>query len=710
MKYLNQLFSFISCLALIAGHINPVYAEDQYEAENNRPKSAPKFTEHAYNRKDFCNGEEGAEKLMTDLQKANTEKFDQIAIYKEEIAALVESDKLLASTREIRERYLHSLAKIAEQDAEFGESLGYAHAAKYDGAVLESITEKIPKPGTSPFIDNVKLKFSKIKKSLSTDLANDTQKKVDEIVTEVPKDISPEQIRNMMQSDSPTINSLLERNLNKDDIIACLVTNKSEEACTKIGISSTDKAETIETLKKEMKTFSSQLKSTPTFTKIDKVPGSGVLRPVEAYKRAKIEEEMLKVVRETKSSMVENSKKLDQLNVSEANKKYLEFGSTPDQVARSDYEKAKEQIARNEKKLVGTDIFFYNPPVNMEQYLKAMGVDINTRAGAMQAVEIEEERLNEAIKDAAIFNKDCNFESEDFTSEKINICHGLISKIVPKVKNLKNSHIEKVAELNSKVQKLASETNFADVENLKKYVAEKYMCSCNQENKKTLSVNKEKESLILRGESCSTQFLTLSKIEGLSSASSAIANALYAHEIKAPMDGESCVMTPEKLKPFSDTCNSNNKYITSHFSDICKQITDEYVVKVQNEELISKQNAKWEKYNQENYVEYNSKSPTGYSAVKKKSTWRVVGEGVLPVLPSALPMWLGNFQMKNNINMLTEQGLLQKQYLHNMDIYNQSPWLYNFNYFGYGNPFMPGTSLTGGSNLGGSGGGFNFGQ
>lgn len=214
--------------------------------------------------------------------------------------------------------------------------------------------------------------------------------------------------------------------------------------------------------------------------------------------------------------------------------------------------------------------------------------------------------------------------------------------------------------------------------------------------------------MILRGESCSTEFLTLSKIEGLSSDSNAIADALYAHEIKIPMDGESCLMTPEKLKPFSDTCNADNKFITKHFSEICRQINDEYTVKVQNQEMLSKQNAKWEKYNSENYVEYDSKSPTGYTAVKKKSTWRVVGEGVLPILPNAIPIWLGNYQMKNNINTLTDRALLQKQYLHNVDIYNQSPWLYNFNYFGYGNPFMQGSSsLTGGTGLGGSSG-FNF--
>ena len=84
---------------------------------------------------------------------------------------------------------------------------------------------------------------------------------------------------------------------------------------------------------------------------------------------------------------------------------------------------------------------------------------------------------------------------------------------------------------------------------------------------------------------------------------------------------------------------------------------------------------------------------------------RVIGEGVLPILPNALPIWFGNYQMKNTINTLTDQALLQKQYLHNIDIYNNSPWMYNYNYFSYGNPFATNTSLSTTT----SSTGFNFG-
>lgn len=711
MKYFNQLFSFTICVTLVLGHANNAYAGDS-EIQTNKPNSSNKdFSAHAYNRKNFCTGEDGAEALMTELQKANAEKFEQIEIYKDEIAELVESDKLISSTRDIKNRYMNSLAQIAKEESTLVDNLGYAQSIKSDGTVLQGISSQTKTPEKSNFLDSVKAKYQQIKNSFSNDLAQDTQKKVDQVVAQIPKDISPEQIKKIMQSESSTINKLLEKNLTKDDISACLGDTASEDACKKIGIGPTDKALVIEKLQAEMTSFSQLLQNKPTFRKATLPEGFGILTQKEIDKRAKVQQDVLTLIQETKTAMAENTNKLDQLNVKESTKRQFKTMSFQEFSEKTDYEKAKEQIAINEKKLVGTDIFFYNPPIEMETYLTSLDIDFTTKEGAKQAVVIQENILNRAIGDANTFNKDCDFSklnATDISQERIDLCHGLVAKIIPKIDNLKNSHLDRIAELNTKVQKLASDTNFADVENLKKYIAEKYMCSCNKRDNKSLSIN-EDASLVLKGESCTTQFLTLSKIEGLSYASNAIADALYAHEIKIPMDAESCVMTPEKLKPFSDTCNSN-KFITNNFNEICKQITDEYTVKVQNEELVKKQNAKWEKYNEENYVEYNSKSPTGYSAVKKKSAWRVVGEGVLPVIPNALPIWLGNMQMKNNISMLTDQALMQKQYLHNVDIYNQSPWLYNYNYFGYGNPFMPGSNpLTGNSGLGGSGG-FNFGQ
>lgn len=281
--------------------------------------------------------------------------------------------------------------------------------------------------------------------------------------------------------------------------------------------------------------------------------------------------------------------------------------------------------------------------------------------------------------------------------------------------SLRNAQLKKVEELKDKVQKLASETKFSDVESLKKYVAEKYMCSCVKTDRKSLKIGKG-ESLIYQDATCSSDFLTLSKIEGLSGSVNAIADALYAHEIKVPMDGESCHMTSEKLKPYAEICRTANVSIATEVPELCKLVKAEYDTKVKNEKEVIRYNARWEKFNKENYVEYDASEPNGYSSVRKKSSWQVVGEGVAPILPSILPIWFANYQTKNYITDLTNQGLFQKQYLHNVDYYNQSPWSYNYNYFGYGSPFMQGNSGLNGSpttinsSILGGAGGFNFGQ
>jgi len=212
MKYFNQLFSFTICVSLAFAPVQFVHSEES-KIQAGKSKSPTKYSAHAYNRKDFCSGEDGAEKLMTDLQEANAEKFEKIAIYKEEIADLVESDKLISSTRNIRNRYLHSLEKIANEDPELAESYGYTLAAKYDGSVLQAVsdTSKPSKPG---ILDSLKTQYSQIINSFSNDLAHDTQNKVDQVVAEIPQEISPEQFNEMLKSGSPTLNTLLEKKFN----------------------------------------------------------------------------------------------------------------------------------------------------------------------------------------------------------------------------------------------------------------------------------------------------------------------------------------------------------------------------------------------------------------------------------------------------------------------------------------------------------------
>ena len=688
MKHLGKFYLFIILTSVICSYSKVIHAQDNKAAKTNTPS-------HPYGPTDFCSAD-GAEQNMIDLEKINEDKFEKIQIYKEEITDLVESDNLISSIRDLKDRYIESVSSISDlkDKPELLEFIGYLRTIKLDGEVLEAIQTVPPKPARR-FLPKAWIKgVQKSLNSLPKDLSKDTQNKMSDIANQIPKGISPEQIDLMMQNSSPTINRILENNITKVDLEACLNKNATQDACDKIGITPSKKENLIETLNSETIALSQQL-STKSASEN------------QADYSSKDKNSLVELVIQTQESLDKSGKALFQYSIPNSSKNNSEISNT-ESVSYS--EKARDQIARNEKELTGSELLFYRFSINMEDELKKFSINMDTEEGAIKAIDLQKSYQENAIKDSASFKTNCNFSSKESTAitrEQVNVCISLIKNIVEKVNNLQESNVYKIDELNSKIKKLMAQDNFGDVENLKKYVAEKYMCSCNKDNN-SLSINKERESLIFKGESCSTEFITLSKIDGLSSASHAIANALYANEIKLPMDDESCTMSPDRLKPFANSCKSN-KFINSKFTELCQQISSEHEVKAQAQTQNNLLNEKWEASNKKNYIDYDRSSSSGYTGEKKKNKWRIIGEGILPVIPNALPIWLGNFQMQNNISMLTTQGMMQKQYLHNAGIFNQSPWLNNFNFnsLGYGNPFMTSPSPLAGQN---SNNGFNFGQ
>lgn len=535
------------------------------------------------------------------------------------------------------------------------------------------------------------------------------REEIKKIVNGIPQDIAPETLLASLDKDSPTVYQFLNTDITQQDMVNCLSKKNdkvSQEACTKIIQNPEDRKRLIDAISKENHNFSRKLKGYEEAIEVAKENNKDELeKSFESYdeKLKQNDAKAKESISDTTNKLVRLSQPLTVYNISKKETlRDMQLNRRPADMSME--ENVKEKMLLQETDLNDIENFFYNRP-NLVM-LELQGIDMNTKDGALLAQEKQSKAIDNAKKDAAIFKRDCDFSGsvkKANESSTIQMCKGLVEKIIPQIKALRSSHIEEINALNVKIKNLASENNFAATENLKQYVAEKYLCSC-ERKKENIKTNYE-ESLTMSANSCKTEFMTLTKIEGLSDSTNLIAKALYAHEIKMPMDGAGCTFGPEKLKTFSDTC-SNNSEINEKYKEICSSITNEYTVKIKDQEIEHKKTAKWEKYNEDNYVEYNSKSPTGYSAVKKKSNWRVVGEGVLPILPNALPIWFGNYQMKNNINTLTDQAMMQKQYLHNIDIYNSSPWMYNYNYFSYGNPFLTTTPLSTTTGPGG----FNFGM
>ncbi len=667
MKYFQQLFSFIILFTILCNQ-SATAGDD-----------------------DFCS-DTGAEAQMQKLEAENATKFEKIRIYKEEIAELVASDKLINSIKDLKNRYIDSVSKISDLQnrPDLLEFIGYLKTIKFDGEVLEGMNANSPRAPTHIVPRELVHQSQGLINSLRNKIGKHTQANINEVINQIPESISPRKVRAIMKNNSPTIDALLEKNISKKDLTTCLRKNAKVDDCTKIGISPAQKVNLVATLTAEYEGLSNQLSKNP---------------PIQnpTITDNKSQDSLINIIKDAQSVIDNSVEALFGFTFPSAPPENSESPASGEQNSYSKADKAREQIARNEKQLKGAEVLFYRFSVNMEAELRRLNVDMDTQEGALRAIEIQQNYQDQAVEDSAKFKKNCNFldkDSKTVGNDQVNSCISLIKKIVDQVVNLNQSHLFKINELNSKIKQLVAEDNFGDIEELKKYVAEKYMCSCNKD-KKTLSINKENESLVLKGESCQTEFLSLSKIEGLSSASSSIANALYANEIKVPMDDGSCSMDSLRLAPTVKTC-TKNKYINSNYSDICKQVIGENEVKVDNEKI----NTKWESYNKKNYIEYDSSSPHGYKAEKKKGKWRIFGEGILPVIPNALPMWLNNFQIQNNISMLTTQAMMQKQYLHNAGVFNQSPWMNNYSSFGYGNPFATTpNSLSGQS----SSNGFNFG-
>ncbi len=756
MKSFHHLFILSLCTSLTLGPVN-AFAETKKAAMTSENRVNEKTTPHGYNPGAFCSN--GAENMMAKLQDANKEKFDKIAIYKQQIKDLENYDNLINDVTVIKDRYLESVASAAannaKSDADISKKLDDAKSVLRHGLMLSAISNIAEKEPVRPVetsiaekkvadTQKIETKYFSIPSGISSifkadkdPALNELQKlketasnfqaisnqmppkdqeslniEVKKIVNDIPKDISPETILNSLDKDSPLMTHVLTKQISREDLLLCISdkdTKPSLDACDRILKNPEDRKKLIEAIGSESTKFTQTLKKEDSVIKLAKANNKTQLEKTlsnfDVDKSVVSKEETKKSIADAKTDLTKYSQSYTSINMMIKDNLRANQMSINDLTEKSVEEKTKETMLLKETDLNGVENFFYQKPTNDK--FSALGIDLKTKEGAVQAQKLQQNAIDNAKKDAVIFNKDCDFDGSQKTEnedEKIQVCKGLVEKLIPQIKTMKNSHYDQVAELNVKIQKLAGDNDFAATENLKQYVAEKYLCSC-EKNKKNVTTTYD-ESLAMNANSCSTQFMTLSKIEGLSDSSSLIASALYAHEIKMPMDKEGCTFGPEQMKTFTDTCN-NNSDISRKFSDICGSITSEYKVKVQNQEIASKQNAKWEKYHEDNYVEYNRNSPTGYTASKKKSNWRVFGEGVLPILPNALPIWFGNYQMKNNIDYLTDQALMQKQYLHNVDIYNSSPWMYNYNYFSYGNPFATGTTLPTGTTSNSTG--FNFG-
>ena len=701
---------------------NPAFAQNKRPpGPNNRKPEAPKSAgatdgkRPAYNQ--FC--EEGAQDLMQSLDKKNKDRFEQIAGYKKQLDDLKKYNAMLVEAGVIKKRYLESVSALAtpSKNSEVTSKLDDTKSALRNGLTLSAISllikkqdeskEEIPtelnmaglcksneshvlcqKPSPQNVLSDTVSKVTRwigvaeghkldqtLKNFQSISSMPETQQKnlrqeIKKIIDDIPKDVAPEAILELIKTSSPT------NDVSRDNLFKCLEeknTDASRKACSTILTNNENREGLIKAVSSESNALTSKLR--PVSSLVDQALEQNKSEIVKALKgydaSSKASTQNLKDVITDARKLVRTATKVmsqktpeEELQLRLNLTKKREVGSIDDDLTIA------EKMAEVEKNLKDSEAIFYKRPK----------VDINNA----NALILQQKAIELAKENSEYFDSHCDFsnkhENTDFI--KLEKCAAIVKGATDNIDTFNKDHLEKLKTLTAKIDTLTKEKDFVVNENLKEYIALKFICNC-QKDKSNVKSSYE-NSLDLSTPTCSGQFITISKIDGLSDKAGIIAQTLYANEIVPLDDVKSCSFSSEKLKTFTDSCNSISSK-DQETNKICQNIKNEYDVKLQKNTEADKAVKKWDAIHEKNHVVYNPRTG-GYTAVPKKSALRIFGEGVLPVAPMLLPMWLNNWQTKNYISSMTTEALNQKQYLHNIDVYNKSPWMYDFNYFLY-NPF-----------------------
>jgi hypothetical protein len=255
---------------------------------------------------------------------------------------------------------------------------------------------------------------------------------------------------------------------------------------------------------------------------------------------------------------------------------------------------------------------------------------------------------------------------------------------------------EPINEMQKKVRELkdihTGAGNFNKIELFKAYIAKKYMCECKHKLDGGVKATSDSPSpSCFKAEGAGQISVSAYKLtDGVNDVLKKInfSNNLYGiHE---------CSNNEELIRSVTDICK--NQIAVDAMTKVCSVSSGERA-KVEDND---KKEKNWEALNNDYWIKRDSTAKDGFIKIKKASNWQILGEGLKPVVPNIVPIWLSNYQSKATINMLTQQALAEKQYIHNIDIYNQNPWMYSYpylfqqNYFPtYSNPFGLNTTAIG---------------
>lgn len=323
-------------------------------------------------------------------------------------------------------------------------------------------------------------------------------------------------------------------------------------------------------------------------------------------------------------------------------------------------------------------------------------LDFVRKSRAMAGYDLKKiSSLNEA--DLNKFKENCNNPNPALSVREL--CKEYSEKVVADIVKEDEENSKKLTDSQEKLDKLLSPSGeLQALERIKHYVQNKYIRTCDN------SVDQNKE--LIASSICNFSNVQADPINNLNKNVSNVIGNLKSYSFTKE-GGELGPFSKAELEDYKNECQNNNISNIETVQVVCRDIFSE-----SNKIANMKEAKEWDDYNNKYWVKYSKEDAKGYVAYEKKSELRIFGEGIRQSVGQILPMWLGNMQLSNQIDMMTNQALYMKQmnYMYNPT----SPWMINNPYF-QGNYFSTNGAFTGFGestipNSTPSAGGFNFGN
>jgi hypothetical protein len=647
MKSSNPLLLFFLCKVLSA---------QAFAAE----------TPHSYNQ--FC--ETTAPQMITKLNDATKEETAKIAKLRQNIDELKAKSILVKGVSDIKKGYLSGLARLQKEDSsklqDVAQNINSIRSTMQNALAISAITmlmkdQDLNHPDAFSIkhlcqnAENAKTKLCAIEtakkssflknpfsrnKTLDDALKSfkkayvrvedkaDLKKDINSILNEIPKNLDPEVVMDMIQSKSPQVTELVTADFAREDLMKCLDNSQklSEvqvmNACKVLLNDPNSKNKLQELISFESSALKADVK--------------GKLSPALDALSAK-----------TQNDLSEGLKKFENLSLN----------SSKEIVGKSyaDIKTLTDNISKNTGK--------------------------NGFAALLGKSEEEGKAFEKQMQEQCAASTDKNSE-----------CAKTVNLVLESASFIDQNIIAEINKDQAELAKIRANADFMKLEKLKKYVGDKYLRTCQQHNKEVSVVSTKVDQIDAQGCNVSQGGFTLTSIKGLSADVSDVMSAtMFTETLDGRYDGKFAFSKAE-VDAYKSLCIGK---LDREYPEICDSI--HYDSRAQ---LKVKKEMDWDKLHKENWVEYDFDTG-GYKTTKKKHTGLIIAEGVLPVIPSLIPMYFANEQMKYQIDYLTDAALYQKQQMHYYDIYN-TQWIN-----GYGNPFSTdylnnGNLVTGGYNFGGS--------